>query len=144
MTLKSQWVLLALFTSLPYLVLGALGAWWLYEAGWGLWWLAGAALVSLIGWPLMHSLHQRTPSPATSRAGPAEDWSPAGMRAWASVEAIARRAGAEDLSLERTEPLMNVAREVVEAVAHHFYQRSSRPVLEIPVPHVLRIAELVA
>ncbi|MGQ0634392.1 MAG: GTPase family protein [Planctomycetaceae bacterium] len=144
MTLKTQWLLLALFSSLPYLVLGAAGALWLYEAGWGLWWLAGAALVSLIGWPLLRWLQKRTPLPAVSLARPAEDWSPAGTAAWAGVEEIARRVATADLPLDQPEPILDVAREVIETVARHFHPRSRRPVLEIPIPHLLRIAELVA
>ncbi|MBI3865188.1 MAG: GTP-binding protein, partial [Planctomycetia bacterium] len=111
---------------------------------WGLWWVVGAALVSLSGWPLMRQLQQRTILPMPPDAGPAQDWSPAGRSAWADVEAIARRLDSEDVRLDRPEPLINLAREVVETVARQFHARSKNPVLEIPVPHVLQIVELVA
>ena len=70
MKLKTQWLLLALFAALPYLVLGAAGAWWLYDSGWWLWWIAWAALVSLSGWPLLAWLRKRTRLPGSSAARP--------------------------------------------------------------------------
>lgn len=144
MTLKSRWLLLALFAALPYFVLGAAGAWWLYDSGWWLWWVAGAALVSLIGWKLMDWLKQRMPLSMPSVAGPAQDWSPAAHAAWSDVEAIAKRLETEDWPLDRPEPLIRLAREVVETVARQIHKRSKNPVLETPVPQLLQIVELVA
>jgi len=144
MTLKMKWLLLGLFAALPYLVLGGAGAWWLYETGWGLWWLAGAAIVSLIGWPLMRWLHRRTPLPVPSSAGPSPDWSAAGRTAWTDVEVIAGRVPLDDSPFDQPGPLMELAKDVIETVARHFHTRSKNPALEIPVPHLLRIIELVA
>jgi small GTP-binding protein len=142
--LKAQWLLLAIFTTLPYVVLGAAGAWWLYESGWALWWVAWAALVSLAGWPLAAWLKKRSATLVPTPAGPAGDWSPVGTAAWADVEAIARRLHTEEIAIDRPEPLLQLAREVVEAVARRFYPRAKNPAFEIPVPHLLQIAELVA
>src|SRR5438045_1311422 len=101
MKLKSQWLLMAFFAALPYIVLGAAGAWWLYDTGWWLWWIGWATLVSLFGWPLMKWLRRRTAlsdsfDTGSSRAGPlaagpSENWSPVGQAAWSDVEAISRR-----------------------------------------------------
>ena len=159
MTIKTQWLLLALFSALPYFVLGAVGAWWLYDSGWWLWWIGWAALVSLSGWPLMNWLRKRSswsqisdagPAAARSSAagslatGPSPDWSPLGLAAWADVEAISRRLATEDVALDRPEPLLKLAKDVVETVARQFHPRSKKPLLEIPVPYVLRIVELVS
>ncbi len=148
MKLKSQWLLMALFATLPYLVLGAAGAWWLYDSGWWLWWIGWATLVSLSGWPLMKWLRRRTaiaepPGTGSTAAGPSPNWSPVGLAAWKDVEAITHRLATADIPLDRPEHLIDLAREVVETVARHFHPRSQRPLLEIPVPHVLQIAELV-
>lgn len=143
MTLKTKWLLLGAFAVLPYLVLAAAGAWWLYRAGWGLWWLAGAAAISLAGWPLLRWLRRRTPVSTPPNTGPAKDWSPAGQAAWAKVEAIATRVEAEDVPFDRAEPLLALGGEVIDVVAREFHPRSKNPALEIPVPHLLRIVELV-
>jgi predicted GTPase len=144
MKLKTQWLLLAFFAALPYLVLGVAGAWWLYQSGWWLWWIAWAALVSLSGWPLLNWLRKRSSLPEPSTAGPSENWSPLGKSAWADVEAISKRLATENIPLDRTELLIQLAREVVEAVARRFHPRSKQPLFDIPVPHVLWIVELVA
>jgi len=144
MTLKTQWLFLAVFAALPYLVLCAVGAWWLYETGWGLWWVAAATTVSLTGWPLMRWLRKRTPMPMPSNAGPAPDWSPTVRAAWSDVDTIARRVRTEDLPIDRAAPLLDLAREVVETVARRLHPRSKNSVFEIPVPHLLQIVELVA
>jgi small GTP-binding protein len=159
MTIKTQWLLLALFSALPYLALAGVGAWWLYDSGWWLWWIFWAVLVSLSGWPLMNWLRKRsawsqlsetgasmhgstTANP--SAAGPSPDWSPVGRAAWADVEAISRRLATEDVAIDHSEPLLNLAREVFETVARQFHPRSKQPLLETPVPHLLRIVEFVA
>jgi small GTP-binding protein len=144
MNLKTKWLLLGLVLTLPYAVLTAAGVWWFYKSGWALWWLAGAAATSLIGWPLTRWLRQRTPIAMPATAGPSTDWSPAGRDAWAEVEAIAVRVKDDDLPLDRPDAVINVAREVIESVARKFHARSKNPVLEIPVPHLLQIVELVA
>src|SRR5579863_3677935 len=144
MKLKTQWLLMALFASLPYLVLGAAGAWWLYDSGWWLWWIGWAALVSLSGWPLMKWLRKRTvlADPFANRssnagalaAGPSPHWSNVGQAAWRDVDAIAQRLSTEDVPFDRPEPLLKLAREVVETVARQFHPRSKEPLLEIPIP----------
>lgn len=144
MNLKTQWLLLALFAAVPYLVLGAAGAWWLYDSGWWLWWVFGAALFSLAGWPLVRWLQRRTPLAMPAAAAPIEDWSPRAREAWAAVEAIAKRMETEDVPLDRPQLLFALAREVVETVAQRLHDGSTTPVLETPVPHVLQIVELVA
>lgn len=144
MTVKTQWLLLASIAALPYAALGIAGAWWLYDSGWWLWWLAGTALASLITWPLMRWLQKRTPLSMPTAAGPVEDWSPVAREAWADVEAISRRLELQTMPVDRVEPLLRLSREVVETVARRFHPRSTNPAFDIPVPHLLKIVELVA
>lgn len=144
MKLKTQWLLLASFSILPYLVLVVAGAWWMYSTGWWLWWVVGAALVTVIGWPLVSLLQKRTPMPAPRGTDPASDWSPAGRAAWEKVEQIARRLENEDIPLDDPQALITLSKEIVETVARSFYAHSKNPLLEVPVPHLLQIVELVA
>jgi len=143
MKLKTQWSLLAFAVVLPYLILGVAGAWWLYTSGWWLWWAAFAALALLVGWPTMRWLQRQTPLPQAAKVEAGDDWSPAGRQAWKKVEELAAGVRAEDIPLDRPEPAMDLARRVVETVAHEFHPKSKHPTYEIPVPHLLRIAELV-
>jgi small GTP-binding protein len=144
MKLKTQWALLGLFSMLPYLVLFGAGAWWLIHTGWWLWWMIGAALVSLAGWPLLRWLQKRTPLRGPIAAEPSNEWPPAAKEAWVDVQLLANRVQQEDIPLDQPELLLQLAREVVETVARKFHVRSSNPVMEVPIPHVLKIVELVA
>ncbi len=144
MKLKTQWLLLASFSILPYIVLVIAGAWWMFSTGWWLWWVIGTALVTLAGWPLFNLLKRRTPMPAPRGTGPSPEWSPAGRAAWEKVEGIARRTEDEDIPLDDPQAVLAVAREIVDTVARSFHARSSEPILEVPVPHLLQIVELVA
>ena len=145
MKLKSQWLLLAIVAAIPYLVLGAAGVWWLYQSGWLLGWMVGAAMISLSGWALMRRLFcTQNPLLANSPIAPPPDWSSAASAAWTEIEVIVQQTEFDNIPLDRPEPLLKLAREIVESVAKHFHSRSKAPVLEIPVPHLLRIIELVA
>lgn len=144
MTLKTRWLLLGLFSLLPYLVLGGAGCLYLYERGWGLWWLAATALVSLIAWPITRWLRSHESVAPVSGTTPSAEWPPAGKKAWESVQEIASRVAAENPPLDEPQSLLDTARNVIETVAQQFHPRSGRAVLEIPVPHLLRIVELVA
>ena len=99
---------------------------------------------TLVGWRLAVWLRTKQPAVVASvRSG--GTWTPLGQRAWEDVEVVARRVQAEDdLPLDRIEPLVDLVREVLEVVARRFHPHSDQPEFEIPVPHVLRIVELVA
>lgn len=141
--LKLWWSLVLLLLSVPYLLLFAVGSLWLLEQGM-LWpWLAISGLCTLAGWGLARWLRpRRLLETATVRA--AKTWPASGQEAWKQVDALARRVQDENPPLDRTEQLWQIFREVLETVAQHYHPKSSLAVLEIPVPHVLRIVELVA
>jgi predicted GTPase len=75
---------------------------------------------------------------------PAETWPDSGRQAWEEVDKIARRVQDEDLPLDQPQRLWAVVREVLDVVARQYHPKSKRAALEIPVPNVLRIVELVA
>jgi len=139
---KKQWILLGAATLLPYLLLGLAGAYWLYETGWWLWWGALAAGISLLAWPATRWLQRRQAPPVTLAAD--ADWSPVGRAAWQQVEQLAVQYQQTAALPTRPEEIWQTLHEVLQVVAREFHPRSRDPVLEIPVPHLLRIVELVA
>jgi predicted GTPase len=142
--LKTWWLLLWALLSLPYVVLFTVGSLWLYEHGWLMAWLVGSGVLMLASRPLINWLRAKRIAPVASSVEPSPLWPPSGQGAWADVERIAQRVQAEDLPLDRPEPLWKILREVLEAVAAHYHPKSDHAVLETPMPHVLRIIELVA
>lgn len=127
--------------SVPYWLLFAAGSVWLYQYHMLLGWFAVSLAVTLLGWWLIRPLRRGPPSP---QAGPELAWPPIGQAAWKDVEVLAVRLEAENLALDEPERLQAVLREIVESVARHYNPASPEPWLEIPVPYVMRIVELVA
>lgn len=146
MSLKFRWILVSLLLALPYLVLGAAGAWWLFDNDWWLLWIVGTTLVSVMGWHFLSSLRteQRRRSAGKAEVIPPAEWSPVAQSAWKDVETLIARTDAGAIAIDRPEPLWMTMREVLETVARRFHPKSKAPLLEIQVPYVLRVAELVA
>lgn len=141
--LKLWWSLVLILLSVPYLVLFTVGSIWLYQYGMLLEWLVISGICTLAGWGLMKWLR---PSSAleTVTVLPSGAWPPKGQQAWAKVDAIAQRVQSEGIPLDRPDRLWELFREVLQAVAEHYHPGSSQAVLEVPLPHVLRIVERVA
>ncbi len=142
--LKTWWLLILALMSGPYVLLYLAGSVWLYERKLLWQWGAVAAVLTFVSWWWAQRLRQRQAPPTRLSAQPDDDWPPLARAAWQQVEAIANRMQEEDLPLDRPESVWTIVREVLEAVAQQFHPRSKRAMLEVPVPHVLRIVELVA
>ena len=146
MNWKWQWLIVVLASTLPYLAVLFAGWLYLYQNGWLLWWLLGTVLVSVASWPLALWIQRR----GTLGAAGLDDveasryWTRTGTAAWNEVERIAAESAQRDLPLDRPEPAWEVLREVLQVVAQKFHPKSRQPLLEIPVPQILQIAELVA
>jgi len=147
MNLKLQWISILLMLVIPYLTLGIAGWLYLFEHGYFLLWLVSTVAVTLIAWPVLRWLQRRSTRPLDEgviEVEPSSHWSPRGHAAWNAVEAVAARAATRDISLDRPEPMWELLREVFETVAREFHKGSSQAMLEVPVPHMLLLVELVA
>ena len=140
-SLRLRGLLTLSLLSVPYVLLFTAGSIWLYQTRMLIPWLAVSLVVTLVGWRLMGGLQQaRTPP----RVEPDPNWPPREHAAWQDVEALARCIEEQDLPLDRPDVFWNVLREVLETVARHYHPKSEEAWLEIPVPYVLRIVELVS
>lgn len=140
-----NWYLVVIgLASIPYALIVLAGTIWLYQAGLLLEFMVLSAVVTLAGWQIMAWLKRKNLAAAAETVRAGETWTKAGQEAWSEVSAIACRVQQQDLSLDNPEPLWGVLREVLETVARKFHPDAPQAVLEIPVPHVLRVAELVA
>lgn len=141
---KIGWLAVATLLSIPYLVLIALGSLWLYQRHWLWQWIVLSGVCVTAGWGLVHWLRRRRPLMTDLPSEASGDWPPAGHQAWDEVNALAERIEQERPPLDSPEALWRLLREVLQTVALHYHPKSRRALLEIPVPHVLRIVELVA
>jgi predicted GTPase len=143
--LKWWWLGILTIFSIPYLLLFAAGSVWLYQYH-VLWlWFVIALLCTLAVWPLVIWMRRKSLAAAERAAAePAPQWPPAASAPWQAINGLAERLQSQDLSLNQPERWWPVLYEVLQTVARHYHPQSSQPELEIPVPHVLRVVELVA
>ncbi|MEE4330235.1 MAG: GTPase domain-containing protein [Wenzhouxiangella sp.] len=140
----SRVVALAL-TFLPLVILPVLGTLWLFDSGWLWWWLLAMALASGIGVVLnrlairaeQRELPQRTTEPAGH-------WSVEAERCFERIEALADSASVEEWPLGDGSRLFELTRRILDLAAGHFHPGSSRPLLEMTLPHTLMIIERAA
>lgn len=145
-SLPTRWILYTTLFSAPYLVLMTAGTFWLHDRGWLVTWLIINAVLMFALWEMNRRWRTRkvTAGDAATLVQPDPRWSPAGEAAWQDVSQIAAVHARPDLPLTDVAYLWGVVHEVLEVVARRFHPHAKHPVLEIPLPYVLRILELVA
>lgn len=148
MTLRGRWLLLALVCGLPYVILMAAGAYWIFQSGWWWGWLALTAVSSLVVWLAVRRARRTQqekvgPHPLL-RTVPSPYWPPAGRIAWEKIEKMAVEFDTDAYPLERPEPAWDLLHRILEIAAQEFHPGMKFAVAAVPVPHVLRIIELVS
>ena len=138
-------VLVLLLGALPLLVLPALGAVWLWQHGAGLLWVVALLTCSLLAFGCNHWLDRRVRARLQLEpSGPAPHWPPSESAAWARVEAFADALDVQAWPLTDGAGLLRLGRMTVEQVARQYHPQTPSPLLELSVPHLLRIIELAA
>ncbi|MDB5336291.1 MAG: mnmE 3 [Planctomycetaceae bacterium] len=145
MSIKTQWILLLAWLSVPFVLLGIAGSMWLWEHHWTFYYAAIVALVTGVSWPLLRFVQKNCTRPLEKLSDePDPNWPPRATQAYADIEALASRVDADTIPLDQPEVLFKLMREVLEVVAKRYFPDSDNPVLETPIPHVLKIVELVS
>lgn len=150
-------VLALVLTVLPLIILPALGAVWLWQAG-VFWYWAGLLTASgacgyglhrLVIWRERKRLSQSAQvgsrdeesgndRPVTRAAG---HWPPSAREPWQAVTALADEVQPRDWPLADGSRLWQLGRETLEIVARHYHPHRSNPLLEMTLPHALLIIE---
>ncbi len=140
----ARWFLLAGIWVLPYLVVLLSGWIWLVERGWIFHWVAGTAAVTLVGLAVSLWWDRRREKRPVADVPASDRWPPEGKRAWQRVEELAARARREQWPVSAPEDWLRMLRETLEAVSREFHRESREPLLEVCIPHLLKVVELVA
>lgn len=140
----ARWLLLMAIWLLPVLALLAAGAVHLWQQRWFLYWAVGTLVVYLAGWGVSAWWDRRLRRGPPADVAPAAHWPVAGERAWQNVVQLAERANSEQWPIATPEDWWRMLREALTVVAREFYPHSADPLLEVRVPHVLKVVELVA
>jgi uncharacterized protein len=143
--LRRYWpeTLLFLAVAVPWLSLLALGMVWLWQGGHVWAWAIAAAGLGLLAWPLSRLVRRRANAEARVALGdlaePSRGWHAAERDAWADVLAIADATA--PFSFLEIDPLIDRARETIEAVARRFHPEAHTAWARFSLPEALLLAE---
>lgn len=127
---------------LPAVALVPLGAWWLWQNGAALYWLAAMVGFSLAGYGLQVWLRRRDRKLlAGSQTAPDPHWPPRSQAAWEAIESMAARLEPKDWPLTEGPRLATLGRDALAQVARVYHPDRDAPLLELTLPHGLLIAE---
>jgi uncharacterized protein len=146
MSPRIAWLLRGGLLTIPYLALLALGGLWLWERGWALGFVVATAVLTLSAWGIQRwSNRKRVATFVKAERVPAhESWPPLGREAWDDLQTYADSLDADTFLWDDPRAWWSLFHDSVGRVAGKFHRRSGDPMLEVPVPQVLRIVELVA
>jgi uncharacterized protein len=143
--LRRYWpeTLLFLAVAVPWLSLLVLGMVWLWQGGHVWAWAIAAAVLGLLAWPLSRLVRRRANAEARLALGdlaePSRGWNVAERDAWAEVLAIADATA--PFSFIEFDPLIDRARETIEAVARRFHPEAHTAWARFSLPEALLLAE---
>lgn len=150
--LRRMWAFLVGLSllALPFLLLIPLGLLWLWQEGWLLWWLIGAAILTLVGylpaWWWRRGQRERLEAGAGedrhADSGTGTEWAPRDLEAWREVRQIAADVD-RDIVTDR-DRLLGAARETIERVARHYHPEERDPIWSFTVPELLMLTERVS
>jgi len=132
---------------LPFLLAFGFGLWYLFEKGWLLYWLLGALGVltlTQIYFKLIQS-KKFTIFANKPQVTPNGRWSSQDEMVFTQMKAFSQSIDKSTITIDKTLPnrLLELGMEATQEVARHYYPQSSNPALEVTLPHLLKISELV-
>ncbi|MDA0286821.1 MAG: hypothetical protein O2885_01160, partial [Proteobacteria bacterium] len=136
-------LLLGIFLLLPWLGLIGLGLLWLEERQW-LWYGTGVIGATLLigGIGVRWSLRGWKPKSVTKPF--AAHWPHDTQPLWEAIQQRARQATQQPELLQQPAHLQEQLLQEIQRVASHFHKDSSKALLEVPLPALLRIVERAA
>ena len=138
-------ILLAVLFLLPWLVLIVLGGYWLWQQGWLYQGIGILTANIVLVYGLLHWLRQGAKSIMIEPIEilPNPNWSDKAQQAWLELEPLNARWQSEKEVLTVPNKALKLTNEVLTLVAKHFHANSKYPILEFPLPYLLRLIVLV-
>lgn len=146
MTFSPRWLLAIVGIVLPVITLLPLGFMWLWQQGLILEWLLVLACVGGAAWLLLVWMNRKHTVVLTngSEVQPDPYWPDRNRAAWDKATAITEKLTPADYPLDDPQRLIELGRETITAVARHYHPKSRNAPLEIAIPYLLMIIELVS
>ena len=136
---------IAIIAALPWLGLIGLGGFWLWQHGWLYYGMCVISANIAMVYALMHWRKKSQKAVFVNaieiQANP--NWSDKAAEAWTSLEPLYERWQAEADVLTDASKALKLSNEVLNVVAKHFNANSNYPILEFPLPYLLKLITLV-
>ena len=138
-------ILLGLLFLLPWLALMILGGRWLWEHGWLLYGVGVLMAFFLMLISLLHWRSKQTkalviePLPIP----PNPNWPDSAQPAWTAIEQLAKIGSKRPDLFTDQGALLKLSNDVLSTVARQFHANSKHPIMEFPLPYLLKLIVLV-
>ncbi len=146
MKLTTQGWMVAVIAALPWFSLLLLGLIWLWQHDALLIWLGLLAGSSLLGWLFVKRLAslQQEVVREKPKVEAEEHWLDQDREIWREVDQLAESQQIHEYPLDNQLPhrLLDVGIKTTHRVARHYHPGADKPLLEISLPHLLKIIEL--
>ena len=139
------WLLMFFIGSLPFLLLMACGAVWLWQQHWFWLWLNASAAGTVIIWIVARWLNGSKKKAHSERAiKPDAAFSQRDQAAWDAVQALIPSVSKDTRKgLVEIETWLKLGQQVLREVAQHYRPKAQQPEMDIPVTELLRLVEQV-
>ena len=138
-------ILLGLLFLLPWIALMALGGRWLWEHGWLYYGVGSTAVFLLLVSSLLRWRNKQTKALVIEPLiiAPNPNWPDSALPVWTAIEQLAKN-GAKRTDLFTDQgALLKLSNEVLSTVARQFHANSKHPIMEFPLPYLLKLIVLV-
>lgn len=138
-------IILAIIFILPFLAFFALGGYWLWQQHYFYVAISILSANSLLIYLLIQRHYQKSKAETISfnpiQAN--QNWTDNGKQAFAALDELTKRWKNESDLLSNANKAMRLTNEVLTTVAQHFHANSNYPLLEFPLPYLLKLISLV-
>ena len=138
-------ILLGLLFLLPWLALMALGGRWLWEHGWLFHGVGVLTVFFLLLSGLLRWRSKQTKALVIEPLAipPNPNWPDAAKSAWTAIEQLAKAWSTRTDLFTDQGTVLKLTNEVLSTVARQFHADSKHPVMEFPLPYLLKLIVLV-
>lgn len=131
----------------PFALAFGFGLWYLFEKGWLFYWLVGAFVILVVVKLNFRLLKNRKVDIFKNKpqVEPSDTWGSKDDEVFAKMKSFAKGVDKSAIKLDKTLPnrLLDLGITTTHEVASHYYPDSTNPELEVSLPHLLKISELI-
>lgn len=144
MKMKTRWTIHVLIIMIPFSIPLAAGLYWLWQQQLLILWFGISAVVGAIWWLINQRLRRRDLELELVDISPSIEKTAQSKRAYEKIEQISASYRNSNPDPASSEFYMQTLLEVMRAVAEQYYPKRKDALLEIKLPHLLKVIEMLA